>query len=72
MDYQLHKLKLIPIIATAYALTFVGEAVAKKYLELRKDLDGFEKASSPQERQRILATLKDMHGTTSGLKAFCT
>lgn len=70
MDYKTHQQKLIPILASDYAMIFTGHAVFKAYTDLMATFETI-KSTDPQIHKAVEA-LKELHATSAGLKAFCT
>ncbi|XP_064382734.1 peroxisomal acyl-coenzyme A oxidase 1-like isoform X1 [Halichondria panicea] len=61
MDYQTQQLKLLPLIATAYALNISGIDMMRTYYQIQSEImDG------------NFDSLPELHATSSGLKAFCS
>ncbi|GLI67460.1 hypothetical protein VaNZ11_011657 [Volvox africanus] len=61
LDYQNCAATLLPLIACAYALFFMGEAMMAMYRQFEKDRDRGE-----------FGALPELHALSSGLKALCT
>lgn len=59
LDYKSHKVKLMPIIASAYAYEFIKRKVAKKYCRMH-----VEKVSDDE--------LQEIHALAAGVKAVVT
>lgn len=74
MDYGTHKMRLIPAIAITYAMHFAAVEVTRIYDSLMEQLGKFKKpnAASPAKLAELIDTLKETHGTSAGLKAFCS
>lgn len=74
MDYGTHKMRLIPAIAITYAMHFAAVEVTRIYDSLMEQLGLMKKpnAASPEKMAEIIDTLKETHGTSAGLKAFCS
>ncbi|KAK7929885.1 hypothetical protein WMY93_006280 [Mugilogobius chulae] len=61
LDYQTQQYKLFPLLATAYAFTFVGQYMNQTYHRITGDItDG------------NLSELPELHALSAGLKAFTT
>lgn len=58
LDYPSQQLRLLPALATAYALTFAKDALVDKYVEMK--------------RTRDEALTADVHSLSAGLKAYTT
>merc|ERR1719183_706670 len=61
LDFQTHKYRLMPLLATAYAFHFTKAYMKDLYEGLQKGLD-----------EGDVSALPDVHATSSGLKSFCT
>lgn len=61
LDYQNVASELLPRVAAAYALTFMGDAMMAMYRAFERDRDRGEFGSLPE-----------LHALSSGLKAVCT
>lgn len=74
IDYGTHKMRLLPHLATTYAMHFAAVEVTRIYDSLMAQLAQFKKgsASSAGDHSALLDTLKETHGTSAGLKAFCS
>ena len=74
MDYGTHKMRLIPAIAITYAMHFAAVEVTRIYDTLMEQLGQMKKPNSatPERMVEIIDTLKETHGTSAGLKAFCS
>ncbi|KAJ3081391.1 fatty-acyl coenzyme A oxidase [Quaeritorhiza haematococci] len=70
MDYTIHQLRLMPLLAQAFAMHFTGVEVNAMYEHLMERMETLS-AGDPDLPQ-VLDNLKEMHGTSAGLKAFCT
>lgn len=70
MDFATHKQRLIPLLATAYAMHFTGTETTRIYNGLMAIL-GVAKPGDAK-MQEALEALRETHGTTAGVKAFCT
>ncbi len=75
MDYGTHKMRLLPHLAATYAMHFAAVEVTRIYEDLMAQLARFKKAptgGNGQDLSALLDTLKETHGTSAGLKAFCS
>lgn len=70
LDYVIHQHRLMPMLARAFAMHFTGIEVSRMYDNLMKRLDSLKPGDA--DMQDVLDSLKELHGTSSGLKAFCT
>ncbi|XP_041839166.1 peroxisomal acyl-coenzyme A oxidase 1 isoform X1 [Melanotaenia boesemani] len=61
LDYQTQQYKLFPLLAMAYAFTFVGQYMTKIYHRISGDIN-----------QGDLSELPELHALSAGLKAFTT
>ncbi|GAX78870.1 hypothetical protein CEUSTIGMA_g6309.t1 [Chlamydomonas eustigma] len=61
LDYQNVAHTLLPLVASAYALQFMGEAMMDKYHQFEADRDKGD-----------FSALPELHALSSGLKAMCT
>ncbi|XP_066519533.1 peroxisomal acyl-coenzyme A oxidase 1 isoform X2 [Hoplias malabaricus] len=61
LDYQAQQYKLFPLLATAYAFTFVGQYMSNTYHRITGDID-----------QGDFSELPELHALAAGLKAFTT
>jgi acyl-CoA oxidase len=61
LDYQNVASELLPRVAAAYALTFMGDAMMAMYRQFERDRDRGE-----------FGNLPELHALSSGLKAVCT
>ncbi|KAF8923758.1 acyl-CoA dehydrogenase/oxidase C-terminal [Dissophora ornata] len=70
IDYAIHQYRLMPLLAMAYAFHFTGVETQKLYDNLMDKLE----STQPDDAglQDTLATLRETHATSAGLKAFCT
>ncbi|KAJ8322036.1 hypothetical protein KUTeg_000507 [Tegillarca granosa] len=59
LDYQTQQYKLFPLVATAYAMRFVGRQMSNIYLDINKEIT-----------QGNLDSLSELHALSAGLKAF--
>ena len=70
LDYPIHQHRLMPLLAQAFAMHFTGIEVSAMFEDLMKKLDGLDPYDN--NARQILESLKELHGTSAGLKAFCT
>uniref|UniRef100_A0A672Z0H0 Acyl-coenzyme A oxidase n=1 Tax=Sphaeramia orbicularis TaxID=375764 RepID=A0A672Z0H0_9TELE len=61
LDYQTQQYKLFPLLATAYAFTFVGQYMNQTYHRITGDIN-----------QGNFSELPELHALSAGLKAFTT
>ncbi|XP_062853905.1 peroxisomal acyl-coenzyme A oxidase 1 isoform X2 [Trichomycterus rosablanca] len=61
LDYQAQQYKLFPLLATAYAFTFVGQYMSNTYHSIMGDIN-----------QGDFSQLPELHALAAGLKAFTT
>lgn len=61
LDYQTQQYKLFPLLATAYAFTFVGQYMDQTYQRITGDIN-----------QGDFSELPELHALSAGLKAFTT
>ncbi|XP_064382738.1 peroxisomal acyl-coenzyme A oxidase 1-like isoform X2 [Halichondria panicea] len=61
MDYQTQQHKLLPLIATAYALISTGQFMLRMYMQIQSEI-----------MEGNFSSLPELHATSSGLKAFCS
>ncbi|XP_053493213.1 peroxisomal acyl-coenzyme A oxidase 1 isoform X3 [Ictalurus furcatus] len=61
LDYQAQQHKLFPLLATAYAFTFVGQYMKNTYNRITGDIN-----------QGDFSQLPELHALAAGLKAFTT
>ncbi|ODH48455.1 hypothetical protein GX48_05432 [Paracoccidioides brasiliensis] len=62
LDYPTVQFRILPLLATTFALHYSGKAMSELYDRTRQDI---EKAGD-------FATLAELHSTSSGLKSLCT
>lgn len=60
LDYPSQQLKLMPMLATAYALHFTRDVLISKYTDMKRNRDGDE------------LLIADVHSLSAGLKAYTT
>ncbi|XP_055015695.1 peroxisomal acyl-coenzyme A oxidase 1-like [Boleophthalmus pectinirostris] len=61
LDYQTQQYKLFPLLATAYAFTFVGQYISQTYHHIMGDINHGD-----------FSELPELHALSAGLKAFTT
>ncbi|XP_041789768.1 peroxisomal acyl-coenzyme A oxidase 1 isoform X1 [Chelmon rostratus] len=61
LDYQTQQYKLFPLLATAYAFTFVGQYMKQTYHRISGDIN-----------EGDFSELPELHALSAGLKAFTT
>lgn len=61
LDYPTVQIRILPLLATAFALHYTGLAMQNLYQATREDIDGGD-----------FRSLAHMHSTSSGLKSLCT
>lgn len=62
LDYPTVQIRILPLLATTFALHYTGEAMYKLYYRTRKSI----------ETSGDFSGLAEMHATSSGLKSLCT
>ncbi|KND02281.1 acyl-CoA oxidase [Spizellomyces punctatus DAOM BR117] len=70
LDYVIHQYRLMPLLAQAFAMHFTGIEVSRMYEELMDSMETLQPGD--KELNDVLEKLKEMHGTSAGLKAFST
>ena len=70
LDYPIHQYRLMPLLAQAFAMHFTGVEVQTIYEDLMNRIDSLNPGDS--NIKEVLSHLKEVHGTSAGLKAFCT
>ncbi|KAJ3107541.1 fatty-acyl coenzyme A oxidase [Phlyctochytrium planicorne] len=70
LDYVIHQYRLLPLLAQAFAMHFTGVEVNTMNEELQDRLGNLQPGD--KDMNEVLASLKELHGTSAGLKAFCT
>ncbi|KAI8925260.1 acyl-CoA dehydrogenase/oxidase, partial [Entophlyctis helioformis] len=70
LDYVIHQYRLIPLLAQAFAMHFTGVEVQGIYESLMQRMETLKPGD--KDMQQVLDHLKEVHGTSAGLKAFCT
>jgi acyl-CoA oxidase len=71
IDYAMHQRRLMPLLAETYAMQFAGDKLYKMYNETMEMLADAEGADA-EKTDHAIENLKELHGTSAGLKAFCT
>jgi acyl-CoA oxidase len=81
LDYPIHQYRLMPLLAQAYAMHFTvffnilkiikGVEMLDIYDQLMARMETLD-SENKKEMQVVLEQLKEVHGTSAGLKAFCT
>lgn len=61
LDYPTVQIRILPLLATTFALHYSGEAMSRLYQATRKGISSGD-----------FSTLADLHSTSSGLKSLCT
>jgi acyl-CoA oxidase len=61
LDYPTVQIRILPLLATTFALHYSGEAMGRLYQVTRKGITSGD-----------FSTLADLHSTSSGLKSLCT
>ncbi len=67
---MIHQHRLMPLLAQAFAMHFTGKEVQVMYDELMIRLGSLD--PKDKDADKVLNSLKELHGTSAGLKAFCT
>ncbi|PGH18681.1 hypothetical protein AJ80_04429 [Polytolypa hystricis UAMH7299] len=62
LDYPTVQIRILPLLATTFALHYSGKAMGELYQRTRRDI----------EKNGDFATLAELHSTSSGLKSLCT
>ena len=62
LDYPTVQIRVLPLLATTFALHYTGEAMYKLYYSTRASI----------EKSGDFSRLAEMHATSSGLKSLCT
>ncbi|KAL2917998.1 fatty-acyl coenzyme A oxidase [Polyrhizophydium stewartii] len=70
LDYVIHQHRLIPLLAQAFAMHFTGVEVQNIYEDLMVKMETLKPGD--KDLHTVLEHLKEVHGTSAGLKAFCT
>ena len=61
LDYPMVQIRVLPLLATAFALHYNGHAMWNLYIRTRENVEGGD-----------YSQLADMHSTSAGLKSLCT
>jgi acyl-CoA oxidase len=72
LDYPIHQYRLMPLLAQAFAMHFTGVEVLAIYDDLMEKLESVSSDDDAKATNALLEQLKEVHGTSAGLKAFCT
>ncbi|KAJ3379045.1 fatty-acyl coenzyme A oxidase [Lobulomyces angularis] len=70
LDYIIHQHRLIPLVAQTFAMHFTGVEVNSIYEDLMTEMECLRPGDA--NAKAVLENLRDVHGTSAGLKAFCT
>ncbi|KAJ3308106.1 fatty-acyl coenzyme A oxidase [Boothiomyces sp. JEL0838] len=70
LDYVIHQHRLMPLLAQAFAMHFTGIEVSSMFESLMERMDRLRPGD--KEINDVLNSLKELHGTSAGIKAFCT
>jgi acyl-CoA oxidase len=70
LDYGTHQMRLIPLLAATFAMTFCAQEVGKIYDHLMARMERI--TPNDPDIQKIIESLKETHATSAGLKAYCT
>lgn len=62
LDYPTVQIRILPLLATTFALHYTGEAMYKLYFRTRENI----------EKKGDFSALAELHSTSSGLKSLCT
>ena len=70
LDYMTHQIRLFPLLAATYALSFTVQALKENFDNTAERLE----KSKPDDPGifLLIESLKEIHGTTAGLKAYST
>lgn len=60
----------MPLLAQTYAMHFTGNLVTSIYEDLMHQMESMQPDS--KDVHQVIENLKEVHGTSAGLKAFCT
>jgi len=71
LDYAMHQRRLIPLLVQTYALQFAADEILKMFNSLSKKLSKMD-TSDKKGTAEVIESLKEVHVTSSGLKAFGT
>lgn len=61
IDYPTVQIRILPLLATTFALHYTGQAMQDLYARTRSDIESGD-----------FSTLAELHSTSSGLKSLCT
>jgi acyl-CoA oxidase len=61
LNYPTVQIRILPLLATTFALHYTGQAMSKLYMSTRQGIS-----------QGDFSALADLHSTSSGLKSLCT
>lgn len=61
LDYPTVQIRILPLLATTFALHYSGRSMRELYEKTRRDISGGD-----------FSALAEMHSTSSGLKSLCT
>jgi acyl-CoA oxidase len=70
LDYATHQYRLMPLLATTFAMDFAAAQVTKIYDQIMAKLDIVKPGD--KDIHHVLESLKETHATAAGLKAFGT
>lgn len=62
LDYPTVQIRILPLLATTFALHYTGEAMNKLYWQTRENI----------EKKADFSALAELHSASSGLKSLCT
>lgn len=71
LDYKIHQSRLLPLLATCFAYSFVGQYLYARYDEIQAEMNSANEnnAHAPSSNFK---SLQELHILTSGLKALTT
>lgn len=72
LDYTTHQRRLMPLVAQAIAMGFTALRMTDLYEKLSMELESFDASSDKEQNDKVLETLKEVHASSAGLKAFST
>jgi len=61
LDYPTVQIRVLPLLATTFALHYTGRVVGQRYKDIRENIEKGD-----------LSELAELHATSSGLKSLCT
>ncbi|KAJ3288912.1 fatty-acyl coenzyme A oxidase [Borealophlyctis nickersoniae] len=70
LDYVIHQHRLMPLLAQSFAMHFTAVEVTRIYEKLMESMEALQPGD--KDLEAVLDQLKEVHGTSAGLKAFCT